>query len=167
MKNKYLKLSTALLLGFGISQLQAQTMYVKPISGTQTSYGLSNVRKMTFVNGNATVQTNDNNTDTYALSGLRYMKFADILTSNTEQLSNNNSSYIAYPNPVTDILHIDLLGETSEGTLTILTQEGKLLIEQKTVGVTTTFINLSNLPQGMYLCRYTNQNVKTIKIIKL
>ena len=77
MRHKKLKLSAVLLLGLGLTSLQAQTMYVKESSGTQTAYTLSNVRKMTFSGGNATVQKTDNSTGVYAMSGLKYLSFED------------------------------------------------------------------------------------------
>jgi len=42
MKCRKLKLITLLLLGVGLTGLQAQTMYVKENSGTQTAYTLNN-----------------------------------------------------------------------------------------------------------------------------
>lgn len=55
MRHKRLKLSAVLLLGLGLTGLQAQTMYVKESSGTQTAYTLSNIQKMSFSSGNLTV----------------------------------------------------------------------------------------------------------------
>src|SRR5690554_5092155 len=61
MRHKRLKLSAVLLLGLGLTGLQAQTMYVKESSGTQTAYALSNIQKMSFSSGNLTVTKTDNN----------------------------------------------------------------------------------------------------------
>ena len=52
MKHKRLKLCTILLLVFGLTGLQAQTMYVKTTGGVQTSYALSSIKKLTFSGGN-------------------------------------------------------------------------------------------------------------------
>ena len=162
------KLSAVLLLGLGLTSLQAQTMYVKKSSGTQTAYTLSNVRKMTFSGGNATVHKTDNTTSVYALSGLRYLNFTDLTTSISEQpMLLASAALITYPNPVNNVLNIDLTGEASEGSVSILTLEGKLLQEQKTNGANTVTLNLSQLPQGIYLCRYVSTtDIKTVKIIK-
>ena len=48
MRPKKVKLSAVLLLGLGLSSIQAQTMYVKKSNGTQTAYPLNSIRKMTF-----------------------------------------------------------------------------------------------------------------------
>ena len=81
MRQKRLKLSAVFLLGLGLTGLQAQTMYVKEKSGTQTAYTLSSLRKMTFSGGNATVQKSDNSTGVYALSQLRCLNFQNLITS--------------------------------------------------------------------------------------
>ena len=84
MRNKRLKLSTLLMLGLGLTGLQAQTMYVREGNGAQTDYALSSIRTMTFSGGNVTIQKTDNSKGTYALSGLRYLNFTDLTTSITE-----------------------------------------------------------------------------------
>ena len=81
MRQKRLKLSAVLLLGLGLTGLQAQTMYVWESNSTQTDYALSNIRKMTFSGGNVTIQKTDNSTGVYGLSGLRYLNFTDLATS--------------------------------------------------------------------------------------
>lgn len=168
MRHKRLKLSGVLLLGLGLTGLQAQTMYVKENSGTQTAYTLSSIQKITFSGGNATIQKTDNSTDVYALSELRYLNFANPITrisEPTDQLT--HSTLITYPNPVIDLLNIDLKGMTGEGTISILTLEGKEIQKQNTNGSSLIILNLSQLPKGIYLCRYSNaKEIKTIKIIK-
>jgi len=168
MQLKRLKLSSLLLLVLGLTGLQAQTLYVKEKSGTQTTYTLSNVRKMTFSGGNATVQKTDNSTGVYALSGLRYLNFSDLTTRIEEnEMQLDLSSLITYPNPVTDVLNVKLTSVIGEGKLSILTMEGKEIQTQKINGISLITINLSHLSQGIYLCRYSSVgDVKTVKIIK-
>jgi hypothetical protein len=168
MRHKKLELSAILFVGLGLTGLQAQTLYVKESSGTQTAYLLSNVEKITFFGGNAIIHKTDNNTGVYALSELQYVSFTDLQTSITEQrLKLNNAGLIVYPNPVNDILNINLTGIESEGTIRVLTLEGKLLQEQKTNSKSMITLNLSQLPKGIYLCRYVSTaEIKTAKIIK-
>lgn len=97
MRHKRLKLSAVLLLGLGLTGLQAQTMYVKESSGTQTAYTLSNIQKMSFSSGNLTVTKTDNSSGVFALSDLRYLNFSDITTDLQEDLSvfaQNDTMYI-------------------------------------------------------------------------
>lgn len=168
MRQKRLKLSAVLLLGLGLTGLQAQTMYVKQSNGTQTAYALSNVRKMTFSAGNVTVQKTDNTTGVYALSGLKYLSFENLTTGINEPQMAAGNTLLIYPNPVTDMLTIDLTGTNNgEGHISILNLEGKVMQKQQTEGTGIVSLNLSQLPQGIYLCRYTNgTETKTVKIIK-
>ena len=169
MRHKRLKFSAVLLLGLGLTGLKAQTMYVKENSGTQTPYTLSDVQTMTFSEGNAIIQKTDNTTNYYYyLSELRYLNFIDLTVGIPEQLIPlGHSQFIAYPNPVNDVLNIDLKGGESQGKISILSLEGKLLKAQKTDGSNTVTLNLSQLPQGIYLCQFTSTaEIKAVKIIK-
>jgi hypothetical protein len=156
------------LFSLGLTGLQAQTMYVRESNGAQTDYALDNIRKMIFSEGNATIQKTNNFTGVYTLSGLIYLNFTDLTTSITEQpMQLCNAKLITYPNPVTDVLNIDLTGVTGEGTISILTLEGKVMQTHKTIMNSIVSINISYLTQGIYLCRYSNAlENKTVKIIK-
>jgi len=168
MKHKRLRLSAVLLLGLGMTGLQAQTMYVTQNSGTQTAYALNNIRKMTFTSGNVNVQKTDNTIGVYALSDLKYLSFQDFTVGINEQQMAASNTLLTYPNPVADMLTIDLTGTNNrESRISILNLEGKELLSQKTSGMGMVTLNLSKLPHGVYLCRYTNgTEIKTVKIIK-
>ena len=168
MRHKRLKLSAVLLLGLGLTGLQAQTMYVKESSGTQTAYTLSNIQKMSFSSGNLTVTKTDNSSGVFALSDLRYLNFSDITTDLQEDyLSVQSTNLSVYPNPVGDILNINLTGKSeTEGTLSILNFEGKTLVTRKVSNEGVLSLDISHLPTGIYLCRYSNATeIKTVKII--
>ena len=168
MRHKRLKLSAVILLGLGLTGLQAQTMYVKKSSGTQTAYTLSNIQKMSFSSGNLSVTKTDNSSGVFALSDLRYLNFSDVSTGLQEDLSVQSKMLKVYPNPVGDILNINLTGMSeTEGTLSILNFEGKTLVNKQVNGVGILSLDISSLPTGIYLCRYSNASeIKTVKIIK-
>ena len=168
MRHKRLKLSAVLLLGLGLTGLQAQTMYVKESSGTQTAYPLSNIQKMSFSSGNLTVTKTDNSSGVFALSDLRYLNFSDITTDLQEALSVKSQQLKVYPNPVGDILNINLTGMSeTEGTLSILNFEGKTVLSRQVNNEVVLSLDISHLPTGIYLCRYSNATeIKTVKIIK-
>jgi hypothetical protein len=156
------------LLAFFFSTLSAQTFYVKTVNGNQTAYALSILQKLSFSSGNLTVTKTDNSNGVYALSGLRYLNFKDLTTHLAEQLLVQEQTFMAYPNPATNVLNINLPGAASpRGTLNILNLEGKTILTQLVTGEGQIFIDISHLPQGFYLCRYNNgTEIKTIKIIK-
>ena len=168
MRNKRLKLSAVLLLGLGLTGLQAQTMYVKENNGTQTAYALSNIQKMSFSSGNLIVAKTDNTNGVYALNNLRYFNFTDLSTKIEEPLSFQKQMLRVYPNPVTNVLNIDLTGTAQvEGTLIIFNFEGKTVLNRQVSHAGVLSLDISHLSKGLYLCRYTNlTETRTVKIIK-
>ena len=96
------------------------------------------------------------------------MNFTDLTTGISEPtIQLGTSNLITYPNPVTDELNIDLTGVTGEGTISVITLEGKLIQTQNTSGNSLITLNLSHLSQGIYLCRFSKaEGIKIIKIIK-
>ena len=168
MRHKRLKLSAVLLLGLGLTGLQAQTMYVKESSGTQTAYTFSTIQKMSFSSGNLTVTKTDNSSGVYALSDLRYLNFSNITTDLQEDLSVQSQMLKVYPNPVSNILKISLIGMSkAEGILSILNVEGKTVLSRQVNNEGVLSFDISHLPTGLYLCRYSNAiEIKTVKIIK-
>lgn len=168
MMHKIKNLSFIFLLIFGLANLQAQTIYVVKADDSQTSYSLSNIQKLSFSDGNINVQKFDNFTDTYALAELRYLNFEDLISGFEDQSDSFSKMQLAsYPNPVSDFLNIDLKGlETQGGIISILNLDGKVIQSQKIIESFVT-LDLSGLAQGIYICRYTNENeIKTVKIIK-
>ena len=97
------------LLALGIMTLQAQSLYLRPQSGTQTAYSLSTIKKLTFSSGNVVVTKTSGNPDSYVLSTLRYMNFKNLIAGLDNTTSNSIS--ILYPNPVVDELNIKLTSD--------------------------------------------------------
>ncbi len=166
MKNKQLILSVVLLLGIGLTGLQAQTMYVMETGGEQTSYALNDIRKLTFEDASVTITETGGTTTTYEVANLRYFSFDDYTgVLETEQTAFELNSF---PNPVNDILNIDLSGaKNTNSTISIFSLEGKLLQTKQIAESGIISFDVSSLPAGMYICRYSNETeVKTVKIIK-
>lgn len=168
MRHIKLLLSAILLLVVGLTYAQAQTMYVKESTGTQTAYALDNIRKMTFTTGNLIITKTDNSNSIFELNELRYLNFTDLSTSIEEPLYIQNQLLRIYPNPANNLLNIDLTRtEQSEGTLNIINIEGKVVISKQITKVGVLALDISNLPNGIYLCHYKNATEsETIKIIK-
>lgn len=102
------------------------------------------------VNSNKTIVANFNKIST------------DIAVQNNEcELS------ILSPNPVSDVLTIDLTGVTGDGTICILTLEGIEMLKMSINSNSLATFNLSNFPHGVYLFKYSNElAIKTVKFIK-
>lgn len=168
MKNKLLKLNAVALLGLALSPLQGQTtMNVKAAGGMQTPYALSSIRKLTFTgDGNMTVTKTSGSTDNYVLTAVRNMNFSDVGTgieTNTAQ----QGTMKLYPNPVVDMLHIDIsIADNQYATVELLGVDGKLLYKHTLTSATNT-VDVSHYKQGMYLCRVNNgTTIATTKFFK-
>ena len=154
-----------------LTSLKAQnSLYVKEISNQHTIYGLSNVQKLKFNSGDLTVYETSGNTDIYSLNGIRYLSFSDFLTTIFSNNKEFDSAFL-FPNPATEEINIFVeLAETKNLTIDIINIQGKTIIHQivnQTKGTTKQNIDISILPDGLYICRlqYGNQ-YKNIKFIK-
>ena len=147
--------------------INAQTMYIRPSAGSQTSYAVAGIQKLTFDNGNMLVTNNAGINGNFALSGLRYINFTDLtLATATQELVKNK--YYAYPNPASHVLNISgskTMQRVSQ--IEILSLEGRVLLQQKQAN-NSPQVDIVALPQGMYLCKITNQNnqSQTLKFLK-
>ena len=147
--------------------INAQTMFVRPIAGSQTTYPVADVQKLTFDNGNMLVTNNTGASGSFALSGLRYVSFTDFnLGTTSPELATNK--FYAYPNPASHILNISGSNSIQRvSQIEILSLEGRLLMQQKPANESTLQVDISALPQGMYLCKITNGNQQqTLKFLK-
>ena len=163
MKHKRLK-TLVLLLGAGLLGIHAQNMYVQENSGTKTTYVLDDIQKLSFADGNLTIDKTGNS-KVYALSDLRYINFQEF-TVNLAETKAIGESMSIYPNPANHLLNIALKGEAS-GTISIINLEGQVMetIQANRAGLVS--IDISHLPNGFYICRHINdKETKTIKFIK-
>jgi mannan endo-1,4-beta-mannosidase len=69
----------------------------------------------------------------------------------------NSLGFSIYPNPATDVLQVYFEGVfESGGTISIINLDGKIVQEQQVAGNMTIFLNISQLNQGAYICRFNN-----------
>jgi hypothetical protein len=161
MKKIYIAVALFLCLS-----AKAQTMYVRPIAGNQTTYPVSDIQKLTFDNGNMLVTNITGASGSFALSALRYVSFTDFnLGTSSPELATNK--FYAYPNPASHLLTISGSNRMLHvENIQILSLEGRLLLQQKPTNEIAQ-VDISALPQGMYLCKISNGNQQQIiKFIK-
>lgn len=168
MRGKLLILSTFLLLGLGLTRLQAQIMYVKQSNGTQTSYALSNIQNISLSSGKLTVTKTDNNSGIYSLSDLKYFNFTDLSANLDNQLLVQNQILSAYPNPANNLLNVVItMTYMEKGYLSIHNIEGKTLLRRQVGSEEILSIDIHHLPNGIYLCQLSNSKVvKTVRFVK-
>ena len=68
-----------------------------------------------------------------------------------------------YPNPTTDYVYLKLNSKVKLETAKIYDLSGKLISQPK---INEDRLDLRSLNQGIYLLKFTNSNIQTIKIIK-
>ena len=87
---------------------------------------------------------------------------------NNASYSDTMNSFSMYPNPVTDILSLNNIGnDTTNLHIEIITLDGRLVLKKDFKPSLLIKIGVENLPNGMYLCKIsTNSKQQTIKFLK-
>ena len=164
MRHKKLKLSAVLLLGLGLTGLQAQTSVNATGgnaagSGGSASYSLGQVVYTTNIGANGSVA-----------QGVQQPFEISVVTA-IEEAKGINLSVTAYPNPTTDFLQLKVDASTTLSIQSMSYQlydmNGKLLQSEKITGNQTSIV-MSNLVPANYFVKViqANKEVKTFKIIK-
>ena len=161
MRHKRLKLSTVLLLGLGLTGVQAQTS-VNATGGDASGGGGS----VSYSVGQV-VYTTHTGTSGSVAEGVQQPYEISVVTG-LEEAQSINLSVTAYPNPTTDYLtlRIDEF-EISNLSFQLYDMNGKLLQNEKISGNQTSIV-MSNLLPATYFVKVIrgNKEVKTFKIIK-
>jgi hypothetical protein len=166
MKHKFTKLCCFLMLGFCLTEIQAQTLYVKEYNGLETQYSLSTIEKLTFSSGNINIHKTDQTLGIYSMNDIRYLSFTSHVGISDFQFLSENSELHVFPNPVLNTLNIDL-SNNNGGVISIISINGKVILSQYSNGNNIETIDLTQLPKGIYMCCYISKaEMKTVKIIK-
>jgi hypothetical protein len=161
MQPKRLKLSAVLLLGLGLTGLQAQTS-VNATSGNASGSGGS----VSYSIGQVVYTTNTGTSGSVA-QGVQQSYEISVVTA-IEEAKGINLSVSAYPNPATDYLILEVKDfELSTLHFHLYDMSGKLLQTQKITGSQTNIV-MSNLVPATYFVKVIqgNKEVKTFKIVK-
>ena len=161
MRHKRLKLSAILLLGLGLTGLQAQesvnaTGGNASGSGGSASYSVGQVVYTTNTGTNGSVsQGVQQPYEISTVTGLEKGKSINLLIT-------------AYPNPITDYLTLEVKGiKPSNLNFQLYDIDGKLLQIGKLIGAKTQ-IDMSNYVPSTYFLRVISENksIKKFKIVK-
>ena len=161
MRHKRLKLSAVLLLGLGLTGLQAQTS-VNATGGDALGSGGS----ASYSVGQVVYTTNTGASGSVA-QGVQ-QPFEISVVTGIEEAKGINLSVSAYPNPTTDYLTLSISEfEISNLTYQLYDISGKLLQSEKITGNQTNIV-MSNLVPANYFVKVIagNQLIKEFKIIK-
>ena len=161
MKYKKLKLSAVLLLGLGLTGLQAQES-VNATGGNASGSGGS----ASYSVGQVVYTTNTGTSGSVA-QGVQQTYEISVVTG-LEEAKGINLSVSAYPNPTTDYLTLEVKEfELSNLHFQLYDLNGKLLQNEKITGNQTSIV-MSNLVPATYFVKVVqgNKEIKTFKIIK-
>jgi hypothetical protein len=161
MRHKRLKLSAVLLLGLGLTGLQAQES-VNAIGGNASGSGGSASYSVGQV-----VYTTNTGTNGSVAQGVQQPYEISVVTA-IEVAKGINLSITAYPNPTTDYLTLEVKEfELSNLNFQLYDMSGKLLQNEKIAGNQTSIV-MTNLVPATYFIKVIQRNkeVKTFKIIK-
>jgi len=161
MRHKKLKLSAVLLLGLGLTGLQAQTS-VNATGGSASGSGGT----LSYSVGQVAYTTNTGTNGSVA-QGVQ-QPFEISVVTGLDEVKGINLSVTAYPNPITDYLTLEVKDvELSNLSYQLYDMQGKLLQNAKIIGNQTS-IAMGNLVSATYFVKVVqgNKEVKTFKIIK-
>jgi hypothetical protein len=161
MRHKKLKLCAILLLGSGLTGLQAQES-VNATGGNATGSGGS----ASYSVGQIVYTTNTGSNGTVA-QGVQQPYEISVVTG-IEETTGINLSVSAYPNPTTDYLTLEVKKfDLSNLSFQLYDMKGKLLQSEKIIGTQTNIV-MSNLTPATYFVKVVQEKkeMKTFKIIK-
>ena len=172
-KNKY-KPSILLAIAMILSTMSfAQSIHFNYTDGTNTSYNLEVVHKITFVADVMNLHLWDGSIYSWNVSTVGYYQY-DESSLNIQELLNNANEWKVnvFPNPTSSKLMISFyLPESDEVSIKLNDMQGKLIITQnigiKESGEHQEILDLTDIPMGTYTCSISGQkNTITKQLIK-
>lgn len=171
MKQTKMKVTIIFLFVMAFGGLNAQTaLTIKEKTGTQTSFALKEVNKLTFNSGNIIVTKKNGNNNGFAISKVQFLNFTN-LTAIDPVSKGQFGSMLLYPNPVRDILQIRYESSNEEKVrIEIINVQGQVIAQQNEIcqaGSNYYSIPFYTFQNGIYLCRIHNgSNTEIAKFIK-
>jgi len=167
MKKKILKMALFIALSGNFLLLSGQSTCFLLTNGTQVCHAINSISTIRILNGNLTIQFTQQTNVSYPLDEIRKMIFTP--GTNNQVVQPQTTQMRVYPNPVGDILTIEI-PESSRGTgsIEIYSMDGRLIQTLRSSMVnSTTQINVSSLSQGVYICRIrTGNQTSSIQFVK-
>ncbi len=161
MQYKRLKLSAILLLGLGLTGLQAQTSFNSTGKNTSGSDG-----SVSYSVGQV-VYTSSTGINGSVSQGVQQPYEISVVTA-IEKTKGINLSVTAYPNPTTDFLQLKIENEEIKDlSFQLYDLQGKLLRSEK-ITSNQSSINMGNIISSTYFLKVIsgNKTIKEFKIIK-
>jgi hypothetical protein len=136
----------------------AQSIHFNYIDGTNASYNLEDVRKITFDGDVMNLHLWDGSVYGWNVSTIGSYQYDATALNVQEWLDNANAWDVAiFPNPTNSNLNVSFnLTEPDEVAIVLFNMQGKLILERnlgkRESGEYKEVLELANIPQGSYVC---------------
>ncbi|GAB1415929.1 hypothetical protein MASR2M117_13350 [Paludibacter sp.] len=140
------------------------SLYIYTMNSGYTSTLVDDVRSLTFGDESMTVHKNDGTTAVHDYNELRFfsLKHYDIHTTNLNVTTNN--MFTISPNPVVDMLTVNVNKTLS--TVSLFNLQGQKIFEEICNG-NKIIIPMTNFSSGVYFISISdNEKINTTKLIK-
>lgn len=99
------------------------------------------------------------------LSDWEEMGFFTEKCTSVDKVGPESPAFVAYPNPVKDIMNVDIISHTTaKANLTLTDINGKVVLHKDVDGKQMQ-LNLSDVPAGMYFLKYTDDETSQVRKI--
>lgn len=170
---KFLRSLTGVLVLyiFFLQGLSAQYLIIKEVNSGRKTIALTQIRKISFTNGNLQVSLIQGTLEEYALNSIQSLLFRENLPSVTFSAPFNETGFTLFPNPSTGPLNLYYNSNYSATMrMQIIDSRGRFLIQEQfnfSEGNNHKIIDISELPDGLYFCRLLqNGESAAIRFIK-
>jgi hypothetical protein len=164
------------LLGFAMLMgimSHSQSVHFNFTDGTNGSYNLEDVRKLTFDANVMNLHLLDGSVYAWNVSTIGYFQYDESSLNIQEWLSKTNAWELnIFPNPTSSTLTVRFnLPQSDQVSIKLHDMQGKLILSKnlgaKESGKHQEIIDLTNIAQGTYVCRISGQqNEITKQVIK-
>ena len=151
--------------------LRAQSIHFNYTDGTNASYNLEDVRKITFDADLMNLHLLDGSVYAWNVSTIGDYQYNESLLNVQEWLNSANAwEVVIFPNPTSTNLNVRYnLPKEDVITIALFDMQGKLIL-QKCLGIQVSgeqqqTLDVSNLPEGSYVCRIKGQHQTVTKTV--
>ena len=151
----------------------SQKIHFNYTDSTKSSYGLEDVRKITFEGDVMNLHLLDGSLYAWNVSTIGHYEYEETALNTQELLDKANAWNLSvFPNPASTNMNVSFnLPKADEMSITLYDLQGKVVLEKKlgtkAMGEYQEVLNISALPNGIYVCRISGvHNSITKQIIK-
>jgi hypothetical protein len=141
----------------------AQSIHFNYTNGTNASYNLQDVQKITFDADVMNLHLLDGSVYAWNVSSIGFYEYDESAVNIEDWLNQANAWDVAvYPNPTSTLLNVQFnLPKEDKIQVGLYDVQGKLVLETN-VGISTAgehkeMLDLTHLPNGTYVCRISGQ----------